>query len=144
MFKLKQTTVPEDRWVFDYLIFSPKTFWVIRDFCWSSGLELPDHEADIDIYAGDCLLRVCYAELFHELGNDGKTRLKVKRYMSRADAIELNPSLTRVAVPSNAPPPKRLQKTEIAAVKSDASPNSSLAPTRISHDTEVERDDIPF
>src|SRR5215467_2118148 len=144
MFKLKLATIPHDRYVYDYLVFNPNSFWVIADFCQSSGLELPDKEADIDIYPNDCLLRVCYAELVHELGRDGKTRLSVERYLSRKEAIGINPALAHVNVPTGTPPPRKLQKSGIGPVASEAGPNSSLAPVGISHDTEVEPDDIPF
>jgi hypothetical protein len=143
MFKLKLTTIPHDRHVYDYLVFSPNTFWVISDFCRSSGLELPPEEADIDIYPNHCLLRVCYAELFHEL-DDGKTRLKVKRYLSRKDAIDINSGLARLNVPVGTPPASKLQKAEVGPVTSQTGPNSSLTPAGISHDTEVEPDDLPF
>src|SRR5262245_60545724 len=96
VFKLKLTTVPHDRHVSDFLVFTPNSFWVIGDFCRSSGLELPDKEADIDIQPNDCLLRVCYAELVHEVGRDGKTRLSVQRYLGRDKAIGINPALLRV------------------------------------------------
>ena len=144
MFKLKLATIPHDRHVYDYLVFNPNSFWVIADFCRSSGLELPDDEADIDIYPNDCLLRVCYAELVHELGRDGKTRLSVERYLSRNEAIAINPALVRVNVPTGTPPPKKLQKAEVGPVTSQTGPNSSLTPAGISHDTEVEPDDLPF
>jgi len=72
----------------------------------SSGLELPPQETDIDIYPNDCLLRICYAELFHEL-DGSKTRLKVKRYLKREEAIPINPTLGRVDIPAGTPPPKK-------------------------------------
>jgi len=144
MFKLKLATIPHDRYAYDYLVFNPNSFWVITDFCRSSGLELPDREADIDIYPSDCLLRVCYAELVHELGRDGKTRLSVERYMSRQEAVGINPGLARVSVPAGTPSPKKLQKAGIGPVASEAGPNSSLTPAEISQHTEIEPDDIPF
>ena len=144
MFKLKHTTIPHDRHVYDYLVFNPNSFWVITDFCRSSGLELPDHQADIDIYPNDCLLRVCYAELVHELGRNGKTRLSVERYLSRQEAIGINSALARVNVPTGTPPPRKLQKAGISPVTSEAGANSSLTPGGMSQDTEVEPGDIPF
>jgi hypothetical protein len=137
MFKLKLATIPHDRYVYDYLVFTPNSSWVIADFCRSSGLELPDTEADIDIHPNDCLQRVCYAELVHELSRDGKTRLSVERYLSRNEALTSNSALVRVNVPAGTPPPKKLQKagTETGA-------NSSLNRAAISQD--VEPDDIPF
>jgi hypothetical protein len=139
MFKLKHTTIPHDRYVYDYLVFHPKAAWVIADFCRSSGLELPSQEADIDIFPNDCLLRVCYAELVHEVGRDGKTRLSVERYLSRDEAIAINPALVRVNVPSGTPPPKKLQKAGTGPGL-----NSSLIRATIGQDTEVEPDNNPF
>src|ERR1700756_1535952 len=110
MFRLKLTTIPHDRYIYDFLVFNPNSFWVISDFCRSGGLELPAQETDLDIYPNDCMLRVCHAELVHELGRDDKTRLSVKRYIARQEALDLNPDLARIKVPSNAPPPKKLQK----------------------------------
>jgi len=144
MFKLKLVTMLHDRHVYDYLVFNPNSFWVIADFCRSSGFELPDREADIDIYPNDCLLRVCYAELVHELGRDGKTRLSVERYMSRQQAIGINPALVRVDVPAGTPPPKKLQKAGIGPAVSEKSLDSGLTPAGIRQDTEVEPDDTPF
>jgi hypothetical protein len=144
MFKLKLATIPHDRHVYDYLVFTPNSSWVIADFCRSSGLELPSQEADIDIYPNDCLLRVCYGELVHELGRDGKTRLSVERYLSRNEAITINPALVRVNVPAGTPLPKKLQKTGIGPVTSGTGLNSSLIRGAINQDTEVEPDDIPF
>jgi hypothetical protein len=99
-------------------------------------LSCPTWKTDINIYPNDCLLRVCYAELAHELGKDGKTRLSVERYIVRQEALELNPTLARVKVPSNAPASKKLQKTN----------NSSAAATTTTADPDlkVEPDDIPF
>jgi len=144
MFKLKLVTMLHDRHGYDYLVFNPNSFWVITDFCRSSGLELPDHQADIDIYPNDCLLRVCYAELVHELGRNGKTRLSVERYLSRQEAIGINSALARVNVPTGTPPPRKLQKAGISPVTSEAGANSSLTPGGMSQDTEVEPGDIPF
>ena len=144
MFKLKLATVPHDRYLYDYLVFHPKAAWVIADFCRSSELGLPDHEADIDIQPYDCLRRVCYAELAHELGRDGKTRLSVERYLSRNEAIASNSALMRVPVPAGTPPPKKLGKARIGPAASETGPNSSLTPPGISQDTEIEPDDIPF
>jgi hypothetical protein len=135
MFKLKLATIPHDRHVYDYLVFTPNASWVIADFCRSGGLDLPDHETDIDLYPNDCIRRVCYAELVHELGRDGKTRLSVKRYIARQEALDLNPDLARVNVPSNAPPPKKLQKAVGASVTTTTPANQN---------TEVEPDDNPF
>ena len=136
MFKLKLTTIPHDRYVYDFLVFTPNSFWVISDFCRSSGLELPANETDLEIYPNDCMLRVCYAELVHELGRDGKTRLSVERYIARQEALDRNPDLARVKVPSNAPPPKKLQKVAGNFAVTTASP--------VNQDTEVEPDDSPF
>ena len=139
MFKLKLTTVPHDRYVYDYLVFHPKAAWVITDFCRSSGLELPDHEADVDIHPNDCLSHVCYAELVHQVGRDGKTQLSVERYVSRNEAIAINPALVRLNVPSGTPPPKKLQKAGTGPGL-----NSSLIRATIGQDTEVEPDNNPF
>jgi hypothetical protein len=133
MFKLKLATIPHDRYVYDYLVFTPNSSWVIADFCRSSGLELPDTEADIDIHPNDCLQRVCYAELVHEVGKDGKTRLSVERYITRQQALGINPALAQISAPENAPPPKKLQKAV-----------GPLAVTTTSQDTEVDQDDTPF
>src|SRR6516225_2257893 len=78
MFKLKLATIPHDRHVYDYLVFNPNSFCVVANFCRSSGLELPDHEADGDVQPNDCLSRVCYGELVHQGGRDGKTRRSVE------------------------------------------------------------------
>jgi hypothetical protein len=107
-------------------------------------LSCPTWKTDINIYPNDCLLRVCYAELAHELGKDGKTRLSVERYLSRQEAIGINSALARVNVPTSTPPPRKLQKAGIGPVTSEAGANSSLTPGGISQDTEVEPDDIPF
>jgi hypothetical protein len=125
-------------------VFHPKAVWVIADFCRSSGLELPDHEADVDIHPNDCLSRACYAELVHELGRDNKTRLSVKRYLSRNEAIGLNPGLGRMNVPTGTPPPKKLQKAGTGPLTSGAGLDWSSARTGISQDTEVEPDDVSF
>jgi hypothetical protein len=134
MIKLKMATIPHDRYVWDYLVFSEKAFWVIADFCRSSGLQLPVEESEVDLYPHDCLRRVCYAELVHERGRDGKTRLAVERYVTRKEALELNPALIQVKVPADAPVPKKLQQAGIALVARQGS----------NQETEVEPDDIPF
>jgi hypothetical protein len=134
MIKLKMATVPHDRYVWDYLVFSEKAFWVIADFCRSSGLELPLEESDIDLYPHDCLRRICYAELIHERGRDGKDRLQVERYVTRQEALELNPALIQVKVPADAPTPKKLQKVGTALAVRQGN----------NQETEVEPDDIPF
>src|SRR5262245_43016344 len=107
-------------------------------------LELPDEEADVDIQPNDCVLRVCYAELVHEVGRDGKTRLSAERYLSRKEAISINPALVRVNAPCSTLPPKKRQKAWVDPLTSAAAVDSSLAPTGISQDKEVEPDDIPF
>jgi hypothetical protein len=133
MFGLKLAIIQHDRYVYDFLVFNPNSFWVIADFCRSSGLELPEKAMDIDIYPNDCMLRVCYAKLVHEVGKDGKTRLSVARYITRRQALGINPALAQISAPENAPPPKKLQKAV-----------GPLAVTTTSQDTEVDQDDTPF
>jgi hypothetical protein len=136
MFKLVLTTIPHNKRVYDYLVFTRNSEWVIQDFCRSSGLELPDVEADIDLVPRDCLWRVCYAELIHGVRRDGRTRLEVERYVSRGEALRLNPALLKVQMPPDTPAPKRLRKAgtgldAVPAAKQEKGP-------------EVEADDIPF
>ena len=78
-------------------------------------------------------VQTCALPIF---GRDGKTRLSVERYIARQEALDSNPDLVRVKVPSNAPPPKKLQKVVGNFAVTTASP--------VNQDTEVEADDIPF
>jgi hypothetical protein len=149
MFKLQLTTigtVPNDRWVYDFLVFHPNSDWVIQDFCRSAGLEVPIQEADIGLKPDDCILRVCYAKLVHERGRDGKTRLAVERYITRQEAIKLNPDLAGIALPKNAPAAKKLRPVS----PTGDTPPSVPAPARKQSLTtakdgmDIEPDDIPF
>jgi hypothetical protein len=118
------------------LVFHPKSAWVIQDFCRSSGLELPAQEADINLNPEDCLRRICYAELVHERGRDGRTRLAVERYLTRKEALERNPGLAKVKAPADAPASKKLDRAGIGL--------SVPAATGANRDLDAEPDDIPF
>jgi hypothetical protein len=137
MIKLKLTTIPHDRYVWDYLVFSDRSLWAIEDFCRSAGLQLPQEESDVNLNPRDCAGRICYAELIHETGRDGKTRLKRERYVTRPEALKLNPALLKIELPSDAPRPKKLGKAETAST-------TPVASRTINQEDEVEPDDIPF
>lgn len=136
MIKLKLTTVPQNKYIWDYLVFHPKSAWVIQAFCRSSGLELPINEADVDLNPKDCLSRICYAELVHERGQDGRTRLVVERYLTRQEALKINPALQKVPLPDDAPPGKKLGPVASGSRVPDV--------TGARPDPDAEPDDIPF
>jgi hypothetical protein len=143
MFKLKLTTIPHDKFVWDFLVFHPNSEWVVRDFCHSAGLELPAKECELGLDPSDCVLRICYAHLIHEQGRDGKIRLSVDRYISRQEAIETNPELAQIPLPKNIPAPKKLSalpgttESPLSAARKRASAQR-VAPQ------DAEPDDIPF
>ena len=108
MLRLDHAILPSRHVVTDFLVFVDNCFWKIRDFCTSAVLQLLAHQSEVNFEVGDCLSRVCFVALDCEEGPDNKRRLKVKKYLSKEEAIKRNPALSEITPPRNAPGPKKL------------------------------------
>lgn len=142
MYKLTLAILPKRRRLYSYIVFSDKTQWQATSFRKSAGLEMPDDkEVEISLSEVDCFRRIVHVLVEHEEGNDGVTRAKVSRFLTREAALKRNPLLESVPLPRNVPPPRKL-------ATGGKPPETKLpVPAAVAARDEVldaEPDDIPF
>jgi hypothetical protein len=130
MMMLTVSTVPVKRRLFYHLIFGGRGFFTVRDFCASAELELPEEEEgpeELSLPIEDCLNRIVYALVRQEEDNGGILRARVKRLLSRDQALNRNPDLEVIPLPPDVPAPKRVAMVPASPINIVAEPPAESA-----------------
>jgi hypothetical protein len=96
--------IPDGRSIGSVLTFVPAAQPVINAFCDSAELRKPA-EADIavDLRAADCLNRYVYVTISVETDGQTGAQPKVIRFLTREEALAINPELAKVQLREQAP-----------------------------------------
>jgi hypothetical protein len=94
--------IPDGRTIGSVLTFVPAAQPVINAFCYSADLRKPANpDVAVDLNASHCLGRYLYITV--KTDNQPGTQPKVTRFLTREEALAINPELTKLTLKEQTP-----------------------------------------